>query len=89
MPRDEIVIYSRLRTPRAAAVAGIVFSVLLVVIEACVAEPLPTSGSADADGFQVSKWQTPVPTDQAVSLSGVILILKWRSGSMAPHQIAC
>lgn len=32
MPQDEITMYSHLRTPRAAAVAGIVFSILLVII---------------------------------------------------------
>jgi hypothetical protein len=32
MPQDETPMYSHLRTPRAAAVAGIVFSILLVII---------------------------------------------------------
>jgi hypothetical protein len=32
MPQDETAMYSHLRTPRAAAVAGIVFSILLVII---------------------------------------------------------
>ena len=32
MPQEETSVYSHLRTPRAAAVAGIIFSVLLVII---------------------------------------------------------
>jgi hypothetical protein len=54
MPQDETLMYSQLRTPRAAAVAGIVFSILLVVIfwvfrSAVPADPLDP-GTWLADG---------------------------------------
>jgi len=56
MPQEETLMYSHLRTPRAAAVAGIVFSVLLVVIfwifrSAVPADPLdPGTWLADGSG---------------------------------------
>ena len=54
MPQDETAMYSHLRTPRAAAVAGIVFSILLVIIfwvfrSAVPADPLDP-GAWLADG---------------------------------------
>ncbi|QRM27734.1 hypothetical protein [Microvirga sp. VF16] len=56
MPQEETAMYSHLRTPRAAAVAGIVFSVLLIVIfwifrSAVPADPLdPGTWLADGSG---------------------------------------
>jgi MFS family permease len=56
MPQEETLMYSHLRTPRAAAVAGIVFSVLLVVIfwifrSAVPADPLdPGTWLANGSG---------------------------------------
>jgi MFS family permease len=54
MPQDETLMYSQLRTPRAAAVAGIVFSILLGIIfwvfrSAVPADPLDP-GTWLADG---------------------------------------
>ncbi|WP_262265733.1 hypothetical protein [Microvirga yunnanensis] len=54
MPQEQTLIYSHLRTPRAAAVAGIAFSILLVIIfwvfrSAVPADPLD-SGTWLADG---------------------------------------
>ena len=56
MPQEDMLMYSHLRTPRAAAVAGIVFSVLLVIIfwefrSAVPADPLdPGAWLADGSG---------------------------------------
>ena len=56
MPEEETAMYSHLRTPRAAAVAGIVFSILLVVIfwvfrSAVPADPMdPGTWLADGSG---------------------------------------
>jgi hypothetical protein len=56
MPQDETRMYSHLSTPRAAAVAGIIFSILLVIIfwvfrSAVPADPLdPGTWLADGSG---------------------------------------
>jgi hypothetical protein len=66
MPQDETSMYSHLRTPRAAAVAGIVFSILLVIIfwvfrSAVPADPLDPGTWLVANSWSVALALNLIP----------------------------
>jgi len=48
----------RLRTPRAAAIAGIIFSILLIIIVVLMRMSVPTSHEMLAHGFPVVQKQS-------------------------------
>jgi hypothetical protein len=63
MPQDETAMYSHLRTPRAAAIAGIVFSILLVVIFWIFRSAVP------ADPLDPGTWLTDDSRSVALALN--------------------
>jgi hypothetical protein len=63
MPQDETPMYSHLRTPRAAAVAGIVFSILLVIIFWVFRSAVP------ADPLDPGAWLVSGSRSVAVALN--------------------
>jgi hypothetical protein len=63
MPKAEIITRARLRTPKAAAVAGILFSVLLMVIILLVRISVP------ADPLDAGAWLAASSTPVAVALN--------------------
>ena len=63
MPQAEIITRARLRTPRAAAVAGILFSVLLMVIILLLRVSIP------ADPLDAGAWLAASSTPVAIALN--------------------
>ena len=84
MPQDETAMYSHLRTPRAAAVAGIVFSILLVIIfwvfrSAVPADPLDP-GTWLADGSRSVALALNLIPFAGIAFLWFIVVLRDRLG---------
>ncbi len=92
MPQDKTGMYSHLRTPRAAAVAGIVFSVLLVIIfwvfrSAVPADPLDP-GTWLADGSRSVALALNLIPFAGIAFLWFIGVLRDRLGRMEDRFFA-